>query len=99
MTQAQPTTERIIAEAGQLISAIQHQLDAGDETLRSQGVNPERMRNAIAGALGSREKEEAARLVREDLHAVDNEVAEARARLAFSPLADSPRHGMRRNLV
>lgn len=99
MTMANKDAGRIIAEAEQLIGEIQRQLESGDDPLRSQGVDTERMRSTIAAALGSGEREEAARLVREDLIAVDQEVAEARTRLAFSSPAGSPRHGLRRNLV
>ena len=86
---------RIVAEADQMINEIQRQLDDGEEFYRQQGIDREKMQ----GALSPRDKEEAARLLAEDMAAVEREVEEAKARLSFSTPAKAPRSGMRRNMI
>lgn len=71
---------RIVAEAEQMINEIQRQIDAGEDFFREQGIDRQKMRDAVS----PKEKEEAGRLLADDLAAVEREVAEGKARLAFS---------------
>lgn len=78
--------ERIVAEAARLIEEIERQLDDRESSFRALGIDTQR----LAALQTPRMREEAARLVADDLAAVEREVEEARARLSFSQPSPKP---------
>jgi len=71
------TPEEIMREAEALIRQTEQSLAATDELLRSTGTNPEQ-------PLDAKQKAEAEAMFRQDMEAVEREVAEEAARLRFS---------------
>ena len=80
MSQDDDRATRIMAEAEQLVSDIQRQLDAGEDFYREHGLD----RNKMRETLSPKDKEESQRLLAEDMAAVEREVDEAKARQSFS---------------
>lgn len=84
-----PTPSRITEEARALIQSVQQTLDAGPQVLRGLGVDPAKVK-AMGRALTPAQQKQAEEAVGRDLAEIDQEVAEARARLAArerSPLS------------
>ena len=84
-----PTPSRITEEARALIQSVQQTLDAGPQVLRGLGVDPAKVK-AMGRALTPAQLKQAEEAVGRDLAEIDQEVAEARARLSAqqrSPLA------------
>ncbi|HSW06943.1 hypothetical protein [Aquabacterium sp.] len=81
-----PTTE----QAAALIAEVERTLAEGQQQLRSMGLDPAKVR-ALGQALTPAQQQQADNAVRQDLAAVDQEVAEAQARLrAAEPAAGGP---------
>lgn len=78
--QHRPQT-RITEQAAALVADVERTLAEGDERLRSMGLDPNKVR-AMADRLSPAHQQEADAAVRRDLAAVDQEVAEEKARLA-----------------
>lgn len=76
-----PTPSRITEEARALIQSVQQTLDAGPQVLRGLGVDPAKVK-AMGRALTPAQLKQAEEAVGRDLAEIDQEVAEARARLA-----------------
>ena len=74
----------MLAASQRVIDAIQRGLDDSDEAIRAMGFDPEKVRVSMAAHLSPKEKEEAARLVEQDLADVERDVEEARARSSFA---------------
>ncbi len=73
----------IVARAQALIEEVQRQLERSDEFYRSQGLDPLKV-HVVLQAHGSADAQAQARAAYEDdLQAVEQEVEEGRARLAF----------------
>lgn len=88
----------IIHAAEALIERVQNELAAANEALRSQGIDPELVRTMAAKQLGEKQAQQAQEACRADLEAVEQEVREEAARLAFSS-ASPVRSKPPRNLV
>lgn len=86
---------RILADADKMVGEIQGQLEAGEAVFRQYGVD----RNALLGSVKSEHKEEAARLLAEDKAAIDREVDEEKARLAFSAPSSGARPAKHRAMI
>ena len=86
---------RIQAEAEQLISEVERQLEDGESFFREHGID----RQKLLAMTGGKEKEEASRLLAEDLAAVERELAEARARESFARPASVARPSHRRTMI
>lgn len=99
MSTTEHRADQTIAQAQALLEKIQADFAQSAEFFRSQGLDPEKVRQVGAAALGQREQEEVDRLLREDREAIDREVDEAAARARFesAPVGGSPRKP--RNLV
>lgn len=95
MSQENERSERIVAESEALIAQVQRQLDEFEAFFRENGIDPE----AVARALGPKEKEEAARLLAEDLAAVERAVEEERVRLSFGSPSQAGRSSKFRSMI
>ncbi len=82
----------IADQAAELVAAVQHTLAEGDERLRALGLDPDKVR-AMAARLSPEQQQQAEAAVRQDLEAVETEVAQERARLQAqaAPAGASPR--------
>lgn len=88
--QHRPQT-RITEQAAALVADVERTLAEGDERLRSMGLDPAKVR-AMAQRLSPTQRQEADATVRQDLTAVEQEVAEEKARLdAAKPGKTGPR--------
>lgn len=74
----------IVARAQALIDEVQGQLAAADEFYRSQGLDPEKVRQVLESQLDLKGIEAAQKAYQEDLASVEQEVKEEQARRAFS---------------
>jgi len=83
---------QIIRDADELISQARQGLEATDEFLRSQGLNPEKVRAVVAEQMSDKDRRDAEEQFRIDMEAVDREVAEeaARASFASAPARSTP---------
>lgn len=80
----QDSTENIMAQAQSLIDRVQRDLDASDELLRGQGLDPQKVRATLHDQLTPQASAEARAVFEADMAAVDQEVGEERARAAFA---------------
>lgn len=87
------TPEQIHAEAERVLGDARRALERSDDFYREQGLDPERVRAVAADRLGPKEKAEAEALFRQDLEAVEAEVAQEMARLSF---AAAPAGGLKK---
>jgi hypothetical protein len=76
--------EQVVAEAERLIADVTRQLDAGEQFYRDHGIDPKKMTAMLDPYLGPKEKEDLARILKEDSEAIQQEVDEAAARMRFS---------------
>ncbi|MGE8689087.1 MAG: hypothetical protein ACN6PJ_18220 [Achromobacter sp.] len=83
------TSEQIHAAAERALDDARRALARADEFYRDQGLDPEKVRAVSAERLGPKEREEAESLFRQDLEAVENEVAQELARQRFAAPATS----------
>jgi hypothetical protein len=83
----------IVARATALIDEVQGQLAAGDAYIRSQGLDPEKVRQVLDAQLDLKGIEAAQKAYQEDLAATEQEVQEELARQAFSA---APAGGVKR---
>lgn len=88
------TPEQIHADAERALDDARRALERADEFYRDQGLNPDKVRAVSAERLGPKEREEAEALFRQDLEAVENEVAQELARQSFA--APTPSGGMKK---
>ncbi|MGY6268542.1 Btc22 family type III secretion system chaperone [Achromobacter denitrificans] len=88
------TPEQIHAEAQRVVEEARRALEQADEFYRGQGLDPEKVRAVTAERLGPKERDEAEALFRQDLEAVENEVAQEQARQSFA--APAPSGGMKK---
>jgi uncharacterized protein YceH (UPF0502 family) len=75
-TDSRPITE----QANALIAEIERSIAEGEAKLREMGLDPQKVR-AIDQHMNAEQREQAAAALSADLAAVEQEVAEARARL------------------
>ncbi|EHK65680.1 hypothetical protein [Achromobacter arsenitoxydans] len=87
------TPEQIHAEAERVLEDARRSLARADEFYREQGLDPEKVKAVTAAGLGPKEKAEAEALFRQDLEAVESEVAQEMARQSF---AAAPSGGMKK---
>ncbi|GAB1387129.1 hypothetical protein MASR1M59_22770 [Melaminivora sp.] len=86
---AQEQTNDIVARAQALIEEVQRQLDRTEEFYRSQGLDPNKV-HIVLQAHSTPDSERQARDAFEaDMLAVEQEVEEGRARLAFGAAASN----------
>lgn len=83
------TPEQIHAEAERVLADARRALERSDDFYREQGLDPEKVRAVTAERLGPKEKAEAEALFRQDLEAVEAEVAQEMARQSFASAAPS----------
>ncbi len=88
------TPEQIHAEAERVLDNARRSLERSDEFYREQGLDPEKVKAVTAAGLGPKEKAEAEELFRQDLEAVEAEVAQEMARQSFA--AAAPSGGMKK---
>lgn len=83
---------QIIRDADELISQARQGLEATDEFLRAQGLDPEKVRAVVAAQISDKDRREAEEQFRIDMEAVDREVAEEAARASFAavPVRSTP---------
>lgn len=91
----QDSTESIMAQAQTLIDQVQRDLDASDELLRSQGLDPNKVRSTLQDQLTPQAQAEARAAFEADMAAVDQEVGEERARTSFAAPAKTGGVGRR----
>ena len=77
----------MLAESQKLIDETQRLLAQSDDAIKAMGFDPDKVRSSMEGLLGAKERQEAERLVADDLAEVDREMVEAKARLSFSSAA------------
>lgn len=70
----------IADQAAALVAEVQRTLAEGDERLRALGLNPDKVR-AMAARLSPEQQQQAEAAAKQDLEAVETEVAQERARL------------------
>lgn len=87
------TPEQIHAEAERVLNDARRALEQSDDFYREQGLDPEKVRAVTAQQLGPKEKAEAEALFRQDMEAIESEVAQEMARLSFSA---APAGGMKK---
>lgn len=75
---------QLIRDADALIGQARQGLEASDEFLRSQGLDPDKVRAVVADQISDKERREAEEQFRIDMEAVDREVAEEAARASFA---------------
>jgi len=75
---------QLIRDADALISQARQGLESTDEFLRSQGLDPEKVRAVVAAQLSDKERNDAEEQFRVDMEAVEREVAEEAARASFA---------------
>ena len=95
MSQENERAKRIVAEAEALIDKVQRELDEGEVFYREQGID----RDALIRAMSPEQKEDAARLVAEDMADIERTVEEEKSRLAFSNSSPAKRPGTTRSMV
>ncbi|CAB3647940.1 hypothetical protein SB816_22200 [Achromobacter sp. SIMBA_011] len=78
------TAEQIHAEAERVLDDARRTLERADDFYRDQGLDPEKVRAVTAARLGPKEREQAETLVRQDLEAIEAEVAQEMARQRFA---------------
>lgn len=80
---AQDTSSDIVARAQALIEQVQRQLDQADDFYRSQGLDPHKVHIVVQAQSTAETRAKAQAAFEEDMQAIEQEVAEGRARLAF----------------
>ena len=80
----QDNAQDIVARAQALIDEVQGQLAAADGFYRSQGLDPEKVRQVLAAQLDLKGIEAAQKAFQEDMAATEQEVREEQARQSFS---------------
>ncbi|MBL8331486.1 MAG: hypothetical protein JNM08_00205 [Rubrivivax sp.] len=83
-----PDRSRIAEEAAALVAAIERTLAEGEARIRAMGLDPEKVR-AYGNTLSAAQQKEAEAAVRADLDAIEQEVAEERARMRAAEPASS----------
>lgn len=91
----QDSTESLMAKAQALIDKVQRDLDSGEEQMRSQGLDPQKVRSTLQEQMTAQTSAEAREAFEADMAAVDQEVGEERARASFAAPA-KPSGGVRR---
>ena len=76
-------TQDIIDAAQRLIDQVHMQLNESNETLRRQGLTPEKVRAVASAQLTPSQADEAQAAYRNDLEAIEQEVQEELARKSF----------------
>lgn len=80
----QDSTESLMAKAQALIDKVQRELQSSEEQIRSQGLDPQKVRTTLQAHLTPQASAEARAAFEADMAAVDQEVSEERARASFS---------------
>ncbi len=92
MATSKDSPEAIMAQAQALIDRVQGDLAAGEALLRSQGLDPEKIRETMEDHLTIQGRLQAQDAFQTDMAAVEQEVREEAARHSFaSPSASSVR--------
>lgn len=82
----------IVKRAQTLIDQAQAQLAEGEKRLRDLGLDPAKVRSQAEAGMGARQWEEAQAAFQQDMADIEQEVQEAKARVAFSaPTTGMPR--------
>lgn len=74
----------IVARAQALIDEVQSQLAAADDFYRSQGLDPEKVRQVMDAQLDLKGIEAAQKAFQDDMAAAEQEAHEEHARLSFA---------------
>ncbi len=74
----------IVARAQALVDEVQGQLAQADDFYRSQGLDPEKVRQVLAAQLDLKGIEAAQKAFDEDMAAAEQAVREEQARLSFA---------------
>ncbi len=80
----QDSTESLMAKAQALIDKVQRDLESSDQQIRSQGLDPQKVRSTLQEQLTPQAMAEAREAFEADMAAVDQEVGEERARASFA---------------
>ncbi|WP_175505179.1 hypothetical protein [Comamonas antarctica] len=78
-----------MAKAQALIEKVQRDLESGDQQIRNQGLDPQKVRTTLQDQLTPQASAEARAAFEADMAAVDQEVGEERARASFATPARS----------
>lgn len=89
MASPQDTPEAMMAQAQALIERVQSDLAASEDLLRSQGLDPVKVRETMLDLLTIQGREQAQQAFQADMDAVEQEVREGAARQAFASPAPS----------
>jgi hypothetical protein len=84
MPSPQNSPETIMAQAQALIERVQADLAASEALLRSQGLNPEKVRDTMQGQLTGEGRQQAQQAFQADMEAVEQDVREEAARRSFA---------------
>ena len=83
MTQAEGYAAAIINQANSLITKVEGDLSAAAAFYKSIDVDPAKIAGALAPLMGQKQQDELAQIITVDRAEIDQEVAEAAARLRF----------------
>ena len=87
---ADTDAKTIMAQAQALIDKVRGDLAEGEATFRGMGLDPAKVGPALEALVSDESRAKADSAVRADLEAIEQEVQEGKARLAFSAPAAAP---------
>ena len=70
-----------VAKANAMIAEVKRRLEEDDATLRSQGLNPDKVREYSEKSLTAEQRKQAQELIAKDMQDIDDEVAQAKVHL------------------
>ncbi len=99
MASSKDSPETIMVQAQALIDRVQGDLAAGEALLRSQGLDPAKIREAMEDQLTAQGRQQAEQAFQADMAAVEQEVREGAARHSFATPAVSNSVRRRRPMI
>jgi hypothetical protein len=81
--------DKIISEAKALIDKVNGDIEQSADRIRSMGLDPSKVVSACEPHMGTKQRDELAKLLAQDKEAIDREVDEGMARVKFSTTAPS----------
>lgn len=95
MSQEEERATRIVTKAEELIREIEQKLSAGEALFRQQGID----HAALQEAMSATEKKESARLLADDLAAVESDVARELALLECGDVKRTVHRRFQRSMI
>src|SRR5690554_3478121 len=84
MNSKEQHNQRIFDEAVHLVEQVRNQLEESGRVLDGMGIDPERMKEVLAGQMGDEQRAQAEAEFRRDMEEIEQEVEQEKARLSFS---------------